>query len=180
MNKTTCISLDHCANLVVEIGLWKQLPRAARTGWLAAAYARHFAFIGLWHQKESGTIVELDGRCIDGLDAFFCAIGEAVNGPAGYFGKNLNGFADCAMGGFGIKPPWILRWHYSELARKNLGYEETLRHEYELYHRDDSPDDEARTAVMANIKALTNRLGPTLFDTIIEILNDRGVTVELL
>lgn len=180
MNKRTCASLDHYANPVAEIGLWRQLPREARTGWLAAAYARYFAFIGLWHQKESGEIVELDGRCIDGLDAFFCAIGEAVNGPAGYFGKNLNGFADCAMGGFGITPPWTLRWRYSELARNALGYEETLRHEYELYNRHDSLDDEARTAVMANIKELSNRRGSTLFDTIIEILNDRGITVELL
>ncbi|HRI62680.1 MAG TPA: barstar family protein [Polyangium sp.] len=161
-------------------GLWKQLPRATRTGWLTAAYARYFAFIGLWRQKESGTIVELDGRCIDGLDAFFCAIGEAVNGPAGYFGKNLNGFADCAMGGFGITPPWILRWHYSEVARKALGYEETLRHERELYNHGDSLDDEARTAGMAKIEELSNGLGPTLFDAIIEILNERGIAVELL
>jgi hypothetical protein len=161
-------------------GLWKQLPQRARIGWLTAAYARYFAFIGLWDQKQPGSIVELDGRCIDGLAAFFCAIGEAVNGPAGYFGKNLNGFADCVMGGFGITPPWTLHWHHSQVARKALGYEETLRYEREQYDLDDFPDDEARTAARATIDDLSNHRGSTLFDAIIEILNERGITVELL
>ena len=28
-------------------------------------------------------------------------MGEAVNGPGGYFGRNLDAFADCLRGGFG-------------------------------------------------------------------------------
>lgn len=160
--------------------LWTQLPQTARRGWLIAAYARYFAFIELWSQKPAGTTIELDGRSVDGLDAFFCAIGEAVNGPAGYFGKNLNGFADCVMGGFGITPPWILRWHYSDMARIALGVQETLRYAREQVELDDFPDDEARKAAQAMIEDLSNDQSLTLFDMIIEILNDRNVTVELL
>jgi hypothetical protein len=158
--------------------LWRQLSRAGRTGWLTAAYARWFAFASLWPTKSSGELVEIDGRSIDGLEAFFCAIGESVNGAAGYFGKNLNGFADCASGGFGITPPWILRWHHSELARNALGYEETLRHAREEYDAGNFPDEEARLAAKARLENLLALRGPTLFDTIVSILQERGVTVE--
>jgi hypothetical protein len=125
-------------------------------------------------------VVDLDGRCIDGLEAFFCAIGEAVNGPAGYFGKNTDGFADCAVGGFGITTPWTLRWYHSESARKALGYEETLRYAREDRELGDFPDEEGRLALDEQIKDLSAHRGPTLFDTVVSILQDRGVCVELL
>jgi hypothetical protein len=34
-------------------------------------------------------VYHLDGRHITNLDAFFCAIGEAINGPGGWFGGGL-------------------------------------------------------------------------------------------
>ncbi|AUX48435.1 uncharacterized protein SOCE26_099690 [Sorangium cellulosum] len=161
-------------------GLWRQLSRMERVGWLTAAYVRWFACASLWPTRPSGEVIELDGRWIDGLESFFCAIGEAVNGAAGYFGKSLNGLADCAAGGFGIIPPWTLRWHYSKLARDALGYEETLRYEREQYDAEEFPDEEARLAAKQRLDDLLARRGPTLFDTIVSILQERGVVVELL
>jgi hypothetical protein len=46
-------------------------------------------------------------RLID-LSGFLCALGEAVNGPGGYFGLSLHALEDCLVGGFGMTPPWVL------------------------------------------------------------------------
>ena len=48
-----------------------------------------------------GSLFVLPGRVIGDLTAFLCAMGEAVNGPGGYFGQHLMGFEDCCYGGFG-------------------------------------------------------------------------------
>ena len=39
--------------------------------------------------------VILDGITITTRDAFFCALGEAVNGVGGYFGSSHGGLIDC-------------------------------------------------------------------------------------
>jgi RNAse (barnase) inhibitor barstar len=52
---------------------------------------------------------------------FYCAIGEAVNGPGGYFGANLDALRDCLRGGFGATAPFHLVWHASTVARTSLG-----------------------------------------------------------
>ena len=64
-------------------GLWRQLSRAGRVGWLTAAYARWFVFASLWPTRPSGEVIELDGQWIDGLESFLCSIGDAVNWAAG-------------------------------------------------------------------------------------------------
>lgn len=42
----------------------------------------------------------LDGTQIRTLEDFWRVIGETINGPGGYFGGNLDAFADCLTGGF--------------------------------------------------------------------------------
>ncbi len=64
---------------------------------------------------------ELDGTHITDEASFFCAIGEAVNGPGGYFGAGLDGLSDCLCGGFGAKVPFTLIWKNSSVARAHLG-----------------------------------------------------------
>lgn len=46
--------------------------------------------------------------CAEVIDksSFFCAVGEAVNGPGGYYGKGLDSMHDCLSGGFGPTPPF--------------------------------------------------------------------------
>ncbi len=55
------------------------------------------------------------------IEGFYCAIGEAINGPGGYFGWNLDALADCLGGGFGAQAPLRLVWHDSAVARERLG-----------------------------------------------------------
>ena len=59
-------------------------------------------------QRPARSIVLLDATHVASLDAFFCALGDAVQGPGGYFGLSLRTLDDCLLGGFGITPPWSL------------------------------------------------------------------------
>ncbi|GAA5067840.1 barstar family protein [Nocardia callitridis] len=59
---------------------------------------------------QPGGNFAIDARNVDEPLAFFCAIGEAINGPGGYFGADLDGLADCLRGGFGVLPPFTLEW----------------------------------------------------------------------
>ncbi|MFH8468838.1 barstar family protein [Streptomyces sp. NPDC017991] len=52
---------------------------------------------------------------------FFCALGEAVNAPGGYFGRNLDALDDCLRGRWGTRRPFTLIWHDAEVARTGLG-----------------------------------------------------------
>ncbi|MFD4588216.1 hypothetical protein [Streptomyces sp. NPDC058434] len=65
-------------------------------------------------------VVVMDGRYITDLASFFCAVGEAVNGPGGYFGSSLMGFTDCLRGGWGIDGPFTLVWEDSATAQNWL------------------------------------------------------------
>ena len=42
----------------------------------------------------------VDGRRIRSLEDLLSVVGEAVWGPGGYFGRNLDAFADCLTGGY--------------------------------------------------------------------------------
>jgi RNAse (barnase) inhibitor barstar len=84
-------------------------------------------------------IYRIDGR----------KIGSAVNGPGGYFGRNLDALADCLRGGFGTPEhrPYEFEWQHSALSRRYLneiGYGQR-----------------------------------TLFDAIRDVFSDVGVTLRL-
>ncbi len=67
-----------------------------------------------------------DPHVTDGR-AFFCALGEAVNGPGGYFSRCMDGVADALCGGFGATRPFTLVWHDHEVARRSLGVQPLTR-----------------------------------------------------
>ncbi|MFE5012059.1 barstar family protein [Streptomyces sp. NPDC056696] len=62
----------------------------------------------------------LDVRYIVDEDSFYCAIGEAINGPGGYFGWNLDALDDCLRGGWGATAPFTLHWGFSAQAKARL------------------------------------------------------------
>jgi hypothetical protein len=79
-----------------EKGLWAAIPAGEREGWVEAAKRRYFqAAQGrrTWPMPE-GEIV-LDGSRVTDLAGLFCAVGEAFNGPGGYFGSNFSALDDC-------------------------------------------------------------------------------------
>lgn len=99
-------------------GLWHSLNPAGRHAWLSVALNHHH--YRALSDDPPGTRYELDGRHVIDKDSFYCALGEAVNGPGGYFGWNLDALDDCLRGRWGATPPFTLTWSHSHLARSHL------------------------------------------------------------
>lgn len=101
-----------------ESGRWAGCEAEGRRFWLHMALANHTHDIT---DRPSGTTYHLDGRHITDPPGFFCALGEAVNGPAGYFGWGLDALNDCLRGRWGAATPLTLVWHDAAVARTCLG-----------------------------------------------------------
>jgi hypothetical protein len=102
-------------------GEWAEYDADLRHEWAGVALAHHEQR----PDRPSGTRYHMAGRHITDVEGFFCAIGEAINGPGGYFGWNLGALHDCTNGGWGAAPAFQLVWHDSEVARTHLvpGYD---------------------------------------------------------
>jgi RNAse (barnase) inhibitor barstar len=72
--------------------------------------------------KGLPAIFRIDGRKIRSANDFYREIGSSVNGPGGYFGRNLDALADCLRGGFGTPEnrPYEFEWQHSGLSRYYL------------------------------------------------------------
>ncbi|MFF3613070.1 barstar family protein [Streptomyces sp. NPDC002580] len=97
---------------------WVSLPIGQREGWLEVARKYLGAAGKVNPRREQYT---LDGANISDVASFYCAIGEAMNGPGGYYGSNLAALDDCLFGGFGPAAPFRLVWESSEVAADMLG-----------------------------------------------------------
>ncbi|MEU5945644.1 barstar family protein [Micromonospora sp. NPDC047465] len=100
-----------------EVGLWARYDSVLRHQWAGAALAHHRPEGA---DKPAGATYHLDGRHITDLEGFYCAVGEAINGPGGYFGWNADALHDCTTGGWGAEWPFRLIWHDAEVARTHL------------------------------------------------------------
>ncbi len=96
------------------IGKWRSLSCEEKMKWLRVnLYYHDWATV-----DKKNQVLEIDGSdVLDEID-FCCAIGEAVNGPGGYFGQSLDGVEDCFFAGFGIETPVTLIWHNFETSKR--------------------------------------------------------------
>ncbi|QFQ99737.1 hypothetical protein F9278_30315 [Streptomyces phaeolivaceus] len=101
-----------------EPNLWAGCDMAGRAFWLRTTRANRDTTAP---DAPAGTTYHLDGRHLTDAEAFFCALGEAVNGPGGHFGSRLAEVADALRGGFGATAPFTLVWHDAPIARAHLG-----------------------------------------------------------
>lgn len=99
-------------------GMWHSLNPTGRRAWLSVALNHHH--YRALPDDPPGTRYELDGRHIVDADSFYCALGEAINGPGGYFGCNLDALVDCLRGRWGATSPFTLTWSHSNFARSRL------------------------------------------------------------
>ncbi|MFF8830676.1 barstar family protein [Streptomyces sp. NPDC015131] len=98
---------------------WTELCPEGRWAWLRLALGNHG---GRVRPAPADTDTHhLDGRHVTDLASFYCALGETLNGPGGYYGGNLGALSDCLSGGFGPRRPFTLVWHDSGVARRCLG-----------------------------------------------------------
>jgi RNAse (barnase) inhibitor barstar len=101
-------------------GMWHGLTPEDRHAWLSVAlWSRGYRRQGR-SDAPAGRVFTVDGRHIIDEDSFYCAIGEAINGPGGYFGWNLSALDDCLCGGWGASVPFTLQWDSSAQARARL------------------------------------------------------------
>ena len=114
----------------------------------------------------------IDGRQVRSLEDFWHVMGEAVNGPGGYFGTNLDAFNDCLRGGFGTPEDddFVVEWRDHDVSRVNLGYDETVR-QLELRLARCHPLNRPR--VQAGLDMARAGLGLTVFDWLVEIFEDQ-------
>lgn len=106
---------------------WCELSDGERQSWLRAASGRFFS-PAFEASTELGRVVRIRGELIDSLPGFYCAIGEAVNGPGGYFGAWMHSFDDCLFGKFGLEFPYTIVFEDSEHMRSALGPAALLRY----------------------------------------------------
>ncbi|MEU6145019.1 barstar family protein [Streptomyces sp. NPDC047081] len=114
----------------------------------------------------------LDGTRIRTLEDFWREIGEAVNGPGGYFGKNLDALIDCLRGGFGTPEDddYVMEWRDHAVSRERLGHAETARQlEIRLSHCHPTN----RPAVAAELAAARAGQGDTVFDWLVRIFEQQ-------
>jgi RNAse (barnase) inhibitor barstar len=131
-------------------GIWHEPAFGGRQAWLSVALrSREYQRRGK-PAASAGQVFILDGRHIVDEDSFYCAIGEAVNGPGGYFGWNLDALDDCLTGGWGATTPFTLYWDSSA---------------------------EARARLVERVPIVDGDVA--LFDLLLEIFEERGVSVVL-
>ena len=100
-------------------GLWVNLPLGSREAWLEVA--------GLYAQTEDQSnqsrvdTIDLpdyfmNGAHVEDLASFFCALGEAINGPGGYYGWNMAALADLLKSDSRSRAPFTLHWSDFDVA----------------------------------------------------------------
>jgi len=87
---------------------WKGLRASQLDAWIRVA--QMYQLNNPASTSPPGSIFSLDGLGIENTQGIFCALGEAVNGPGGYFGSGLDSLADCLRGGFGASAPFSITW----------------------------------------------------------------------
>jgi len=104
-----------------SLGEWRRLDDPGRRAWLTQASRRFFDVArDIVPSKVPGRVIVLEGRLVDTLLGFYCAMGEAVNGPGGYFGSSMQAFDDCLFTGFGLEYPYSIVWKDTHLSKEAL------------------------------------------------------------
>jgi hypothetical protein len=158
--------------------VWRTLDNEGRVLWLLAARDRFFDKSKPFQlSKVPGRVVILEGALIDNLLGFFCAMGEAVNGPGGYFGLHMVAFDDCLFSGFGLEYPYTIVWKNSAQSSHVLNSTALISY-LDDTNKDLDPDmfTEEGLAWLTETRAAAVLGTRSLFDEIVETI--RSVPVR--
>ncbi|MCD9144464.1 barstar family protein [Streptomyces albireticuli] len=108
--------IDGCPR---EPNAWAGYGTADRQAWLDLV-REHGCRGRSTPDRPAGTVYRMDGRHITDVPGLYLALGEAVNGPGGYFGGCFGAVHDCLRGNFGATAPFTLVWEDSDVARRGL------------------------------------------------------------
>ncbi len=114
---------------------------------------------------------EIDGRAFFTLEGFFDEISRVLIPGAGW-GHNLDAFNDILRGGFGTPDDGFeLAWLNHGVSKERLGHSETVR---QLERKLERCHPSNRQFVAAELKRARSGIGPTVFDWLVEIIQDHG------
>ncbi len=159
-----------------EVGTWRVLDEAGKQEWLRARNKNYFGGKGTRTHREGrvGDVFTIDGRDVADLPAFFCAIGEAINGPGGYFGSGMTQFDDCLFGKFGLEAPCRIVWKNSKVSMGVLDAQTLARHCEEgiewIDAQEDAHDFAEGRAWFVETLALATNGQRTMFDEIVSTI----------
>ncbi|ULO04716.1 barstar family protein [Paenibacillus sp. 19GGS1-52] len=103
---------------------WSRFTKEYRTGWLEVVRL-HNSVLGI-PKDQQNLDYDLDLTLVSDVVSFFCALGEAMNGPSGYYGYDLVSLKDCLCGGFGSKPPFTLYLRESNIQTQDFIQEQKV------------------------------------------------------
>ncbi len=139
-----------------------------------------------WVSTEHGKpLIVLDGGRVQDLTGFYEEASRVLMPDADFKMGNLDGFNDVLWGGFGTpEGGYVLRWVGADHCRQALGWPETVRYlerKITTCHSVNVP------RVQAELDAARRSEGQTLFDTLVEIVEEHsldpprggGVVLEL-
>lgn len=156
--------------------------------WLVKARDRQFRRMKSpgYAQHPAGSRFTIDGSLLRHEALFYCALGEAINGPGGYFGLSLISLTDCSAGGFGVQPPFHVDLVHSTQAARWLDHAEVLRwvertRRSEMWRMEDCT---LRRDIFAHVARIERKArlgrGPTMLDMLSEAVAVRGAQVHRL
>lgn len=96
---------------------WADLSEKQRRAWLQVV--RNYGANQRNYQRKGSNFI-LEGKDIIDYSSFFCALGEAIHGPGGYYGFDINSMIDCFHGDYGAEAPFTLIWKDHQIAREAL------------------------------------------------------------
>lgn len=134
--------------------------------------------LGSPFSPDRPVVYDLDGSAINHLDDLYRLLGEAVNGPGGYFGANLDALNDCLGGGFGAPEGgnFMFLLHHSSHAESALGFHETIR---QLERRLAQCHPDTRLQISRELERARHHEGPVAFDWIQEAFREHNVILAL-
>ncbi|ANH94173.1 hypothetical protein A8713_25810 [Streptomyces sp. SAT1] len=103
-------------------GEWARRPARTHGSWLHVVQTAWFTSGRRATRYGTTETAVLDGSALSTKESFYCALGEAVNGPGGYFGSNLDALHDCLRSlRRNSDRPLRVRWHDLAASRAALG-----------------------------------------------------------
>lgn len=119
--------------------------------------------------------IEIDGAGFNSLESFYSDVSRKMI-PGIDWGKNLDAFNDLLRGGFGMQQEgFILIWRNYTFSQQCLGYEETVRQLELMLEKCHSS---LRQRTMKNIESARNGVGPTVFDSLVTIIEENGIRIH--
>ncbi|MEV7471865.1 barstar family protein [Streptomyces kronopolitis] len=106
---------------IVEPGEWATYPVEFHESWLHVVQTAWFTARRSTIRYGTDAIAHIDGSKTGTRSSFFCALGEAMNGPGGYFGSNLDALIDCLSSTRRAGQELRVAWDNFSSSREKLG-----------------------------------------------------------